>query len=246
LADNLGFLIFEARRPPPKFCAGECMNFRSRNDIRRHVRPSSDGISVARAIRRAIRRRSWTMPRKPRLFEPNVAYHVFNRRTDGQVLFPTTRSRDEFIDLLEEGRNGYQLAICLYCLMDTHWHLGIWVRDAREAATVGNFLRWLSARHAIRLRIATGTRGYGHVYQDRYKSKPTTSIAHYLTLSRYIEANPLEAGLVERAEHWRWSSLAERLSGRRRVIVDGPVVLPSNWLEIVNARAQFDDYLSIA
>ena len=186
------------------------------------------------------------MSRKPRVFEPNFAYHVFNRRTDCQVLFPTMQSRNEFLDLLEEGRNGYQVAVCTYCVMESHWHLGIWVRDLREATAVGKFLRWLSARHAIRFRITTGTRGNGHVYQDRYKSKPVGSIRHYLTLIRYIEANPLEAGLVDRAEHWRWSSLAERLSRRHRIIVDGPVSLPSNWPEIVNARAPFDDYLEIA
>ena len=185
------------------------------------------------------------MPRKPRVFEPNLAYHLFNRRTDRQLLFPTMRSRDEFLDLLEEGRNGYRAAVCAYCVVDTHWHLGIWVRDARDGTAVGNFVRWLSARHAIRFRIATDTRGNGHVYQDRYKSKPVASIVHYLTLTRYIEANPLEAGFVERAEDWQWSSLAERLSGRPRIIVDGPVSLPSNWLEIVNTRADFDKYLTM-
>lgn len=186
------------------------------------------------------------MPRKPRVFEPSLAYHVFNRRTDCQPLFPTKQSRNEFLDLLEEARNGYRVAICSYCVMETHWHLGIWVRDVRDATLVGNFLRWLSARHAIQFRIKTGTRGNGHVYQDRYKSKPVASIQHYLTLTRYIEANPLEAGLVGRAEDWLWSSLAERLSGRNRIIVDGPVSLPPNWLEIVNERPEFDDFLAIS
>jgi len=186
------------------------------------------------------------MPRNPRVFESNFAYHLFNRRTDRQVLFPTMRSRDDFLDLLEEGRHGYQVTVCMYCVMETHWHLGVWVRDARDANAVGNFVRWLSARHAIRFRIATDTRGNGHVYQDRYKAKPVESIRHYLILTRYIEANPLEAGLVERAEDWRWSSLAERVSGRQRIIVDGPVSLPPNWLEIVNEPAAFDEYLALA
>lgn len=186
------------------------------------------------------------MPRKPRVLEPNVVYHVFNRRNDRQLLFPTPRSRDAFVDLLEEGRNGYRVAICMYCVMETHWHQGLWVRDAREVTAVAGYIRWLSSRHAIRFRVGTGTRGNGHVYQDRYKSKPVGTAEHYITLNRYIEANPLEAGLVDRAEDWRWCSLAERVSGRRRIITDGPVPLPSNWLEIVNRKSEFDDYLVLA
>jgi len=74
------------------------------------------------------------------------------------------------------------------------------------------------------------------VYQARYNAKPVKDDAHYLTLVRYIEANPRAAGVVDAAEKWPWSSLAERISGRRRIIVDGPVQLPDDWTEIVNGR----------
>ena len=57
-----------------------------------------------------------------------------------------------------------------------------------------------------------------------------------MTLVRYIEANPLVAGLVERAEDWPWSSLTERINGQRRIVDDGPVALPPNWADIVNER----------
>jgi putative transposase len=145
--------------------------------------------------------------------------------------------------LVEDGCNRYNVAICAYSVMETHWHQAIWVRNGDDVTAVAKFLRWLSACHAIRFRVSTGTRGDGHVYQDRYKSKPVLSIEYYLTLTRYIEANPLQAGLVERAEHWPWSSLSERLSGRRRIISEGPVPLPSNWPDIVNARCPFDDFV---
>jgi hypothetical protein len=59
-------------------------------------------------------------------------------------------------------------------------------------------------------------------------------VLQYFTLIRYIEANPLGPGLVKRAEHWRWSSLSERVSGRTRIIEDGPWELPHDWATIVN------------
>ncbi len=181
------------------------------------------------------------MPRKPRVLEANRVYHIFNRRTDCQPLFPSSRAYGDFLVLIERGRERYNVRICTYCVMETHWHQGIWVRDNEGVTAVGKYLRWLSASHALRFRFASDTRGYGHVYQDRYKSVPVQTDAHYLTLVRYIEANPVAAGLVERAEHWPWSSFAERLSGRRTILDEGPVPLPEDWSEIVNARSPSEE-----
>ncbi len=50
-------------------------------------------------------------------------------------------------------------------------------------------------------------RSSGHVWQGRFKAFPTQEDEHLLTVLRYIERNPLRAGLVDRAEAWRWSSL---------------------------------------
>src|SRR5262245_49725663 len=137
------------------------------------------------------------MPRLPRVLEPNRVYHVFNRRNDRQRLFPSPRAYDEFLLLLEEGRERYDVRICAYVLMETHWHQAIWIREPDGAIAASKYLRRLSSRHALRFRCASGTRGDGHVYQDRYKAKPVKDDAHYLTLVRYIEANPLAAGVVD-------------------------------------------------
>jgi putative transposase len=181
------------------------------------------------------------MARKPRVLEPNRVYHVYNRRTDRQRLFPSPRSLDEFFLLMEEGRTRYNVRICGYCLMETHWHQAIWIREGNGRGAAIGYLRRLSSRHALQFRLASRTRGEGHVYQDRYKAKPVADELGYLTLLRYIEANPVAAGLVERAEEWQWSSLTERISGRKRIVDEGPVPLPSDWLEIVNATSRRDE-----
>jgi putative transposase len=155
-------------------------------------------------------------------------------------LFPSPRSYDEFVDLLEAGVHRYGVRVCSYCALETHWHQAIWVRQDDGAAAVSKYLRWLSSCHALRFRFTTETRGQGHVYQDRYKARPVQDDAHYLTLVRYIEANPVVAGLVERAEQWPWSSFAERMSGRRRILDDGPVRLPEDWSDIVNASVELE------
>ena len=172
-----------------------------------------------------------------RVLEANRVYHVYNRRTDRQLLFPSPGSFDAFLELVERGVDRFNVRICAYCVMETHWHQAIWVHEKGET-TVVRHLQWLSCCHAIRFRIASSTRGLGHVYQDRYKSKVVTTPLHYFAVLRYIEANPLAAGLVKRAEEWEWSSLAERCNAERRILSDGPLLLPTNWLEIVNASLQ--------
>ena len=181
------------------------------------------------------------MPRRPRVLEENCVYHVYNRRTDRQRLFPSPRAYDQFLLLMEESRERYGVLICAYVLMDTHWHQAVWIRDQDLRQPTINYLRRLSSCHALHFRSVSRTRGDGHVYQDRYKTKVAKDETHYLTLIRYIERNPLTAGLVDRAEQWPWSSCAERHSGRRRIVDDGPLQLPRNWIDIVNGREGHDE-----
>jgi putative transposase len=77
--------------------------------------------------------------------------------------------------------------------------------------------------------------GEGHVYQDRFKSFPVESDGHLLTLGRYVERNARRAGLVERAEDWRWSGLWRRQHGCDDWLLSTwPVPRPEDWLERVN------------
>jgi len=71
--------------------------------------------------------------------------------------------------------------------------------------------------------------------QGRFKSFPVQDDAHYLTVMRYIEANPLRAVLVKRAGDWPWSSLAVRNGLEAPFdLSKGPLKLPSNWNKLVN------------
>jgi len=54
----------------------------------------------------------------------------------------------------------------------------------------------------------------GHLFQGRFKSKPIEDNMQFLTAARYIVRNPVEANMVEKAEHWPWSSYREYRSAR--------------------------------
>ncbi len=72
-------------------------------------------------------------------------------------------------------------------------------------------IRWLSHTHAMRWHVAHRSVGRGDLYQGRFKSFPVQQDEHFLTVCRYVERNALTAGLVDRAEDWRFGSLWARL-----------------------------------
>ena len=73
------------------------------------------------------------------------------------------------------------------------------------------------------------------MYQGRFKSFPVQDDHHFLVLCRYVEANARRAGLVKRAERWRWSSLGyEAIDGLKVETAAWPVKRPADWLDLVN------------
>jgi putative transposase len=75
------------------------------------------------------------------------------------------------------------------------------------------------------------------VYQGRFKSFLVESDAHLWTVCRYVERNALRAGLCERAEQWRWSSLWRREFGDaecRSVLSKWPIDVAKDWVRRVN------------
>jgi putative transposase len=96
-------------------------------------------------------------------------------------------------------------------------------------------MQWLMTCHVRRYHRHYNSSG--HVWQGRFKAFPIQQDRHYLSVLRYVEGNPLRAGLATRAEEWVWSSL-HALTNRRDqpFLADGPIERPDNWLNIVNQR----------
>jgi putative transposase len=121
-----------------------------------------------------------------------------------------------------------------WCIMSNHWHLVLWPeRDGDLTA----FVRHLTMTHARRWKHAHNAVGHGHLYQGRFKSFPVQEDEHLLTVLRYVERNPLRAGMVKRAQDWPWGSCHVR---RKRghdlasLLADWPMDRPVDWTRRVN------------
>jgi putative transposase len=172
------------------------------------------------------------MPRPERLTLGGYVYHVLNRANGRLRIF---RKEDDFLafeKILAEGVGRFGVRVCGYCLMGNHWHLLLWPPGDGD---LSRFMRWVTLTHTQRYHQAHGTVGIGHLYQGRYKSFPVQSDPYYLQVLRYIEANPVRAGLVRDAGRWAWSSYAVRQGRESAVVVGaGPVALPPNWAGLVH------------
>ncbi|MCD6394819.1 MAG: transposase [Planctomycetes bacterium] len=179
------------------------------------------------------------MPRLKRIAKGNIVYHVLNRANGRLRIFKKRRDFEAFEEILAEGAERLGMRICGYCIMSNHWHLVLW---PRRDGDLSEFMKWVTVTHSHRWHTAHGTVGVGHLYQGRFKSFPVESSRYYLTLMRYVEANALRAGVVERSADWPWSSLAIRMGQEKAVVLSkGPMELPKRWVKLVDKAVDIAD-----
>jgi len=137
-----------------------------------------------------------------------------------------------FLDVLNNAKARFDMRILAYVVMPNHWHLMLWPDADRQ---LSQFMHWLTLTHTQRWHVTHSTTGTGPLYQGRYKAIPVQSDEHLLTAIRYVERNPLRAGLVRRVQDWRWSSVWERFAKSNRALITAwPVPVPGDWLSMLN------------
>ncbi|CAN5370373.1 transposase [soil metagenome] len=172
------------------------------------------------------------MPRSLRNFVAGECYHVLNRGNGRARIFHKNADYLAFLRVLAEGLARYPVDLLSWCVMPNHWHLVL--RPRRDGA-ISDFMRWIGVTHVRRHHEHHRTRGGGHVYQGRFKSFPVQDDSHFRTVCRYVEANARRAGIVKRAEQYRWCSLGWKDGPELSLPLDDwPVDKPANWVRLVN------------
>ncbi len=161
----------------------------------------------------------------------NSVCHVLNRSAKRLPLFRDAGDYQAFIDVLAEAQLRRPVPLLAFCVMPTHFHLVLWPPAAKDLSRFGH---WLTVTHAQRWQRARGSAGSGAVYQGRFKAIPVQTDSHLLTVLRYVERNPVRAGLVARAENWPWSSACRGAATSAVVLANWPVDRPGDWLARIN------------
>lgn len=142
------------------------------------------------------------MSRVARIVVPGFPHHITQCGNRQMEVFETDDDRLAYLRFLKKYAVQYNLSIYAYCLMTNHIHL---VAVPADETALGKTLR--DAHTVYAMYFNTRTALSGHVWQGRFYSCPLDE-QHLWAAVRYVERNPVKAGLVERAEQYRWSSAA--------------------------------------
>ena len=136
------------------------------------------------------------MSRPLRIEYANAWHHVMNRARRGQDLFVDKADYQQFIDLLQETTDLFNVNVAAYCLMPTHYHLLLQTPDAN----LSRCMRHLNGVYTQRYNVSHSCDGT--LFRGRYKSILVDADSYVLQLVRYIHRNPLKAGLVRRLDQY--------------------------------------------
>ena len=146
------------------------------------------------------------MPRSARIAISDYPHHIIQRGHNRQVVLVSDDDYPYYLDNLHEWKERLECKVYAYCLMANHVHIIIDPgSDRKNLALLMKRIAGRQTRHVNRLSNRSGM-----LWEGRYKSSPICVNEYLLACSRYVELNPVRAGIVTEAEAYRWSSYGVR------------------------------------
>ncbi len=184
------------------------------------------------------------MPRIARVVVPNIPYHVTQRGNYQNDVFLDDKDRYKYLSLVKENTSEQNIDVLAYCLMKNHVHF---VLVPSQSDSLGKMFNQVSMRYSQYFNKKLGKRG--HLWQDRYFSCPLDE-DHLYEVFRYIENNPVQAGIVKLAEDYYWSSARTHLLGKASkniFLADYTKYLRKidNWKEYLNTSPKEEIILKL-
>lgn len=148
------------------------------------------------------------MPRRARHYVAGLPYHLVQRGNNRQACFMGPADYRRYLELWEEASHRYGVAVHAYCLMTNHVHL---LATPVEADSLSRATRVVGSRYAQY--INRTYRRTGTLWEGRHRASLVQSGRYLLACYRYIELNPVRAGMVARPGDYTWSSHRANASG---------------------------------
>lgn len=145
------------------------------------------------------------MSRPLRIEFPGAVYHVTSRGDRREPIYRDDVDRHTQLAVLAEATARFDAQVLAYCLMGNHYHLVLCTRSGALSRLMrqlnGVYTQAFNRRHGL----------VGHLFQGRFKAVLVDTDRYLVALSRYVERNPVAAGLVRLPERWPWSSCRAHL-----------------------------------
>ena len=181
------------------------------------------------------------MARMPRVVVPDYPHHVTQRGNRRQRTFFCESDYRYYIELLSRFARKAKTEIWAYCLMPNHVHL-VMVPNCEDGlrATLGeahrHYTRHVNSREGWR----------GHLWQERFHSFIMDE-NHLMAAVRYVERNPVAAGLCELPEEWKWSSAIPHIRRKDDALVRVRPMLErvNDWRDYLSGSSDSEDFENI-
>jgi REP element-mobilizing transposase RayT len=145
------------------------------------------------------------MSRPLRIEFPGAVYHVTSRGDRREPIYRDDDDRLAQLDVIAHAMDRFDAQVLAYCQMGNHYHLVLHTRQANLSRLMrhvnGVYTQAFNRRHDL----------VGHLLQGRFKAILVDRDAYLLALCRYVERNPVAAGLVRTPQDWPWSSCRAHL-----------------------------------
>lgn len=156
------------------------------------------------------------MPRIARIIAAQQPHHITQRGNNRTDVFFDDKDRGFYIETLGNYCRRYQVEVWAYCLMTNHVHILAVPAELSSLSRCIGGINLVYTQHVNRK-----YRRSGRLWQNRFYSTVIETESYLWTVARYIEQNPVKAGLVSNPEDYKWSSCMSNISGKGNGLVSG-------------------------
>ncbi len=150
------------------------------------------------------------MPRSARIVIPGFPHHVIQRGHNRQTVFAEECDYHYYLDNLAEWKTALNCKVYAFCLMTNHVHLVI--DPGADPENLGKLMKRVAGRQTRFVNCQEGRSG--SLWEGRFKSSPIDSDTYLLACCRYVEMNPVVAGICDDPADYPWSSCRSKLAGK--------------------------------
>lgn len=177
------------------------------------------------------------MPRNSRIVVLNCPHHITQRGNNKTTTFVDNEDYVKYLSFFEKFKNIYELDVYSYSLMPNHIHFKAIPNNPLSLAKTFNYTQVSYTQY-----FNKKYKKVGHLWQSRFFSCPLDE-THSYSVSKYIEKNPVRAGLVSTPEEWQWSSAREHLGLEKGIISllpENKLIDVSDWKEYLLENLPLD------
>jgi putative transposase len=173
---------------------------------------------------------------------PFQPHHVIHRGHNRQVIFAGADDYRCYLATIRASKELLGCKVYAYCLMANHVHFVI--DPGGDPTSLGRLMKRVAARHTWHMnKILSRT---GTLWESRFKSSPIETDSYLLACCRYIELNPVRAGVVGAPEDYQWSSCRARTGFERAEWLDEDPCYAGFGARVADRPRRYQEWLHSA